>query len=211
MKEEIFNIPTYVICDSNTDDRSVIEHEFSEHAEFELHVKNIDGDNVESNIWLELRRIIKQIDANADDDIIIICTGRHRFSENYDYNTLIDGIITGAALGAHIIFGGCEDILDMVHVKDNLFWTNKIFESEFVIMFRPAFDAILKSRRRKNETWISVISRAISNKFIVFPFISKISKCESQDNDNIDERKIRKISEEKFMTYKRIVRKYNLR
>lgn len=78
-------------------------------------------------------------------------------------------------------------------------------------MFRPAFDAILKSRRRKNETWISVISRAISNKFIVFPFISKISKCESQDNDNIDERKIRKISEEKFMTYKRIVRKYNLR
>lgn len=211
MKEDIFNIPTYIICDNNTDNNSNIEREFLGRTEFELHINNIDRDNLESSIWIESRRIIKQIKSEADDDIIVICTDRHRFSESYDYNTFIDCIITGAALGAHIIFGGCEDILDMVHVKDSLFWTDKIYESAFVIIFRPAFDAILKSKRRKNETWLSVMSRAISNKFIVFPFISNILTYDSQTNDKINECRIRKISEEKFNTYKRIIEKYDLR
>lgn len=211
MGENIFNIPTYIICNNNTNNNISIKHEFSEREEFELHVINIGIKDIASNIWIELRKIIKQKKAEANDDVIIICTDWHRFSENYNYNTLINNIINGAELGAQIIFGGCENVLDIIHVKDNLFWTNKIKESAFIIIFRSAFDTIIRSRRHKNETFTNILSRNIPNKFIIFPFISKIITKEKQINNNINEKQTNKTSEEKFKTYTRIMKKYNLK
>lgn len=168
--------------------RCEVNNEFLYRPEFDIH-------HIEcSDKWNIFRQAVELASQNGDDEAIAICMGGHRFSPDYSKIKFIDYVVRSARMGTHILLGGCGSFVNLFPVKNNLYWVDRFHDSNFYVVFQSAYPIILESQLEEGETLEDVLSRTLSNKLLVSPFISTSS----------DEAKA------KLTVYRNIVLKYHL-
>lgn len=120
--------------------------------------------------------VLKNIITHAimeDEDIIIICSEKHRFPKNYSGIYLIRQILEAHRYGAEMLFGGASDIGLTVAISDSLFWVSTIVSPHFVILFKSGFSQILEAPEDNITETKDFLSGCLSNKMLLCPFVSE--------------------------------------
>ncbi|MBW4763336.1 glycosyltransferase [Prevotella melaninogenica] len=218
MKYDDICIPTYVInLLEHIDRRKSIEVTFKDKKEFEVHlVKAIKHPIGAVGLWKSITGIIKEVVQKDEDDVIIICEDDHVFTENYQRNKFLGQVMRNAQLGTQILFGGIGGFGEAVPIEEGLFWINWNWSTQFMVIYRSAFNKILNARFSKKDVADEFLSKIIPNKVVIHPFISiqrefgysditKGNEREGQVGKYFDEADLR------LKGYKRIVEKYNIK
>ncbi len=169
-----YMLPVYVINLKERDDRrNHIIQEFDNKSEYDFHIIDAVIDqrgNV--GLWKSICSIIKKAKSNKE-DVILICEDDHIFTNDYNRLNLFRAIISAGEIGAEILLGGVGGFGDAVHVTSNLFWTNWFWCTQFLIVYRSAFDTILEANFTKSDVADEFLSRILTNKLLYLPFLSE--------------------------------------
>lgn len=160
-------IPTYLI--------GSLCNEFENHDEFDI-VKTYSNS---ANQWQLFRNIIEDVGSGHDDDVIVICSEGHQFDETYNKTAFLTDVMESAKLGTQLLVGGCCDFYNLVSISKRLYWVDTFREAHFYVIFRTAFQRILRQELQDNGNIEDVLSNTLPNKLLVYPFVSKIpTECD---------------------------------
>lgn len=175
MKYDEISIPTYVInLPERVERRQSIEKEFKGRKEFELHIVEATRHEIGAvGLWKSIKGIIQEVVSKNEDDVIIICEDDHIFTESYQRDLFISQICRAAQLNTQILFGGIGGYENAVKISDDMFWIDWNWSTQFMVVFKPAFEKILKARFTKRDVADEFLSKIISNKIVLYPFISR--------------------------------------
>lgn len=175
MKYDKVYIPTYVInLSERTDRRNNVEIEFKDRDEFELHIVEAVKHPIGAvGLWKSIKGIIKALAQKGEDDVVIICEDDHVFTENYQRDKFLEQVIRCAQLGTQILFGGIGGFGHAIPIDKELFWIDWNWCTQFMVIYRSAFDRILNARFTKNDVADEFLAKIIPNKMVVHPFISR--------------------------------------
>ena len=140
--------------------------EFQGHPEFELHPIGEKWD------WSIFRHVLEQVSQKDEDDAIIICHEGHRFTEVYQSCSFFRVLLECSELGTEMLLGGCRDFSNLVPVSPRLYWVDKYEGCNFIVLFRRAYHTLLNLSLNDCESLDEVLSRVLSNKLLIVPFIS---------------------------------------
>ncbi|MFT4092029.1 MAG: hypothetical protein QM640_00215 [Niabella sp.] len=166
-------IPTFIInLKTRTDRKAHIELEFADRDEFLTTIVDAHTHDVGAvGLWNTIRHIIKDL-TNPEDDFVLICEDDHVFTESYSKDVLIEQITEAESLNCDILSGGVSWFMDAVQVSDHLFWTKKFSGTQFIIIFKKFFEAIINAQFTVNDCADFKLA-AISDKiYFTFPFLS---------------------------------------
>jgi glycosyl transferase family 25 len=149
-----------------------------------------------SNRWISFLQIVKDSYQGRTDDVIIICYEGHHFTRCYQHEVFVKNIMRGADLGTQIMIGGCNSFSNLVPIFNGLYWIDRFSHSNFYVVYRSAFPAILETKPEDGEELECLLSCKIANKLLLNPFISSV-------NENNE-------AEKQIEIYNRIVSKYNI-
>lgn len=174
MKYNSLQISTYVInLPERKDRREHIEKQFCDKPEFLLTIVPAETDAIGAiGLWKSITKIIQFALTNTDDDVILICEDDHTFTKNYNKNDFFRYIFKGAEYDTQIIFGGIGGVHDMVHVYDSLYWIDMVWCTQFIVIYRHAFQLILDAPFSARDVADEFLCKILSNKLVIWPFIS---------------------------------------
>jgi hypothetical protein len=214
--KENITIPTYIINLKERTDR--YEHtirEFQDKPEFDLHiVEAIKNTNGALGLWESIRTIVKNVQ-EQDDDVIIIGEDDHTFTSDYNREIFFTNIVKASQLGTHILLGGVGMLENLVAVTKGLFWIDIFWSTQFMILFRPVFSKILNSKFEEGDVADEFISKIVSNKMLIYPFIS-YQKDFGYSDVTVSNNQVGRISslfehtQKIGYDYTRIMRKYDI-
>lgn len=171
---EDLSIPVYAINLPQRADRfSHIKRVFEKRNEFDLKiVPAVKTKRGADGLW----RTIQQIVTSAiydNDDLIIICEDDHIFTENYDVEEFLNKVSLSAKYGCELLLGGVCNFHEAVRIIDGLYWTDWFWGTQFMVVFRKAFVKIQSAQfDETRDVADEFLSRIITNKMIMYPFIS---------------------------------------
>lgn len=168
------SLPVYIISlPERLDRRENIFKEFADKPEFEIHMVEAIKHKIGAvGLWLSIKKIIEEVLVKNDDDFIILCEDDHHFTHHYDCNMFISNIIDAASVGAQLLYGGVCRFGDVVPVKEGLFWVDWSWCTQFVVIYRTAFQSIINAHFTEKDVADEYLSTLFSNKFLIYPFIS---------------------------------------
>ena len=149
-----------------------MEKQFEGRPEF--HVTYVEAEtNMPGNIglWHSINKAVKKAIQN-DDDLIIICEDDHVFTENYRRDLFFKNIIEALTQGAELISAGIGGFGDAVFVSNNRLWVNWFYSTQFIVLTSNVYQRIIDYNFDKCDTADGVLSKIISNKQVLFPFMS---------------------------------------
>ncbi|HVI43850.1 MAG TPA: hypothetical protein VM802_03240 [Chitinophaga sp.] len=167
-------IETFVINLKERSDRlDHIKGEFKNRPEFNLHIEEAEKHSVGAvGLWNSAHRIIRK----AKDrrlPFILVCEDDHLFTVHYSADRLQSAIEQAMQNNASLLLGGVSSIHTAIEVPStSLFWVNLFSGSQFVIVFKEAYDAILATTFHSTDHIDLVLSRLFPHKYIISPFIS---------------------------------------
>lgn len=167
-------LPTYIIhIPERQERRKNIEKQFSGRTEFNLHwVNACRHPKGAVGLWHSICKIIKEA-KRTDKEVILICEDDHFFTPHYDKNNFLQQVWTAGNMGTHILLGGIGGFGNIIPIKDALYWTDWFWCTQFMVVYRRAFDRILCAEFSNSDVADEVLSRILPNKLIVYPFISE--------------------------------------
>ena len=118
-----------------------------------------------------LKRILTDAVAN-EEDAVIICDGRHRFTAAYSFRYLMKNILDAHALGVDVLFGGANDFGLSVPVSATRFWVGAVREPNFIVFFRKGMLKLMMTPDDEIAAEEGILSGFSSNKMILCPFVS---------------------------------------
>lgn len=166
-------IKTYLInLEDRTDRRKHILKEFENRSEFEIElVKAIRHEVGSWGLWLTIKSIISQ-SLDLQENYIIICEDDHRFTEHYDYKSLIRILDKLRNWNADVLLGGVSWFEDALPLNDELFWIKKFNGLQFVVIFKEFYVKLLEMDFKMGMN-ADIEMSIISDKcFVCYPFIS---------------------------------------
>ena len=167
-----------------------LSNSFEDRPEFELH-----SIAETQPLWNSLCEIITN-SISTEDDVIVFCLGKHQFTGEYDNKSFITDIINSASLGSQLLIGGCASFGNAVPITKRLYWVDGVEGLYFFVVFRSAYEYILKAVPKEDEDVGCVLSRTLSNKILIVPQILAMGvECKTN---------------QKLTTYQRIIDKYNI-
>ena len=122
-------------------------------------------------LWHSINKAVKKAIQN-DDDLIIICEDDHVFTENYRRDLFFKNIIEALTQGAELISAGIGGFGDAVFVSNNRLWVNWFYSTQFIVLTSNVYQRIIDYNFDKCDTADGVLSKIISNKQVLFPFMS---------------------------------------
>lgn len=167
-------IPTYIInLETRTDRREHIEKEFRGRNEFSPKIVAAHT-HAYGNIglWNTIKHIISEL-AEPDYDFILICEDDHIFTESYSVPFLEHAIAEAKALNADVLSGGVSWFEDTVQISETLFWIKQFSGTQFVIIFRKFFPAILTAEFTEHDTADYKMTLLSDHIYFMHPFISE--------------------------------------
>lgn len=166
-------LPTYIINLAERSERKThIEQEFHGKSEFAINIVEACKHPIGSlGLWQSIRKIVALAIQN-DEDVIIICEDDHEFSKDYSKKFLLKNIIEAYQQGADILLGGISNFERAVPISSDRFWINTFFGTQFVVVFRKLFQAILDEPFDDTVTADGVFADLAVNKMVLYPFIS---------------------------------------
>ena len=177
-KNEIANfdrylIPTYIInWPQRIEQKKQIIEQFRGKPEFDITVVQACTHEIrEVGLWQSIRKVIKMAIEN-DDDVIVICEDVHQFTEDYTREYLLRNIIDASQQGIDFLSGGARGFGIAAPVSENRFWINSVLSTQFIVVYRNLFQAILDEPFDDNVKPDQLFSELSANKMILYPFVS---------------------------------------
>jgi len=167
------SIPVHIInLKKRVERKTHILKEFSGHPEFEpILIEAIECSDGAVGLWMTIVKILKE-GRLFRDNCIVICEDDHEFTEEYSADILLDAIEFVSEKKGDILFAGISWLNNAVPVAENIYWVEKSSGTQFMIIFKDFFEAIIKttfSYFDAADTKISVLS---DKKYFISPFLS---------------------------------------
>lgn len=168
-----FQLPVYIInLMERTDRLAHIKGQFLGKQEFDVEIIEACRDKIGAvGLWKSIIKIIELAIAN-DDDVIILCEDDHEFTDDYSSEFLFKNIIEASRAGCQLLSGGAGGFGQLVPLSPCRYWINPLLSTQFIIVYKPLFEKILKYKFKKSDTADSVLSMLTSNKMLMYPYIS---------------------------------------
>ncbi|WP_300601929.1 hypothetical protein [Niabella sp.] len=169
---EISTIKTFAINLPKRKDRYAhIVKEFDGKPEFQLQVVPAYEDKIGAiGLWKTIRKIVKNF--ATDEEIIVICEDDHVFSPDYEKKKFFDLIRVAHQYQADVLLGGVSWFLEALPLQKNLFWLNFFNGTQFMVLYKNFFNAIVNTSFFPSDAADNKISVLSLKKFCIFPFIS---------------------------------------
>lgn len=178
-------MPAYVI--SQPDKIGELEHikkQFAQRSEFDLIIVNACECNLEGvGLWNTVVKIIKSA-MKMEEDVIVISTARHMFTEDYSKTFLLKNIIEAHSQGVDILSGG-SNFESIVLLTPERYWINPLLSTDFIVVYSKIFDKILSYRYKPLDTVANILSELTSHKMLLFPFISSLNNSNVTYSKNV--------------------------
>lgn len=167
-------LPTYVVnLPARTDRREHIEREFLGRKEFKVQIVDACvSRHGARGLWESLCKVVRMAKSN-DDDVILFCEDDHTFVSHYHPSHFFRQVAEAGAMGAELLLGGIGHFGHLVPVRNGLYWCDSFWCTQFTVIYRKAYDAILSYLFADDDVADDVLSRLFINKLVVFPFISE--------------------------------------
>ena len=169
----IIQIPTFIInLKSRVDRRQHIINEFAARNEFSVNIIEAHEHKIGAiGLWRTMKEIIV-LASQQNHDFILICEDDHQFTQFYSKEILFKSINQVKEKNADILIGGVNWFDGVVPVNDTLLWSYIFNGTQFIIVFKKFFEAILHVDFSDYDGADFKISALTQNKFIIYPFIS---------------------------------------
>ena len=166
-------IPTYVINLKERSERLLhIQKQFEQRDEFSITIVDaIKHKNGAVGLWLSIRKII-QLAVENEDDVIVICEDDHEFTDTYSKEVFLMNVILAQQLGIEYLSCGCSHFEHAVPITQNLYWVSLCQATQFIVLYKPVFQKILKEPYDETVIADLLLSEMIANKMILYPAIS---------------------------------------
>lgn len=166
-------IPTYIInLKERTDRLSHILGQFNGRNEFEVNIIEAVKHPIGAvGLWKSILTIIRMA-MEKDEDVIIICEDDHAFTEEYAKLCLFKNIIGAYEDGANVLLGGIGGFQNTVPVKENRWWIDSFWCTQFLVVYKEFFQSILDEPFEDTDTADGKFSEMTSSKMVIYPFLS---------------------------------------
>ena len=167
-------IPVYVInLPERTERLKSIYETFKGKSEFELNiVPAIKKERGADGLWQTILSIVEKANG-GDDEVIIICEDDHIFTPAYERDLFINEVIAAGQSGCQMLLGGIGNYNNAVPLSQNRLWIDWSWGTQFVVLYRTAFQSILNSTFGKKDVVDEFLSLLLPNKMVLSPFISR--------------------------------------
>lgn len=167
-------IPVYVInLPERTERLKSIYETFKGKNEFELNVvPAIKRKRGADGLWQTIYSIVEKANG-GDDEVIIICEDDHVFTPAYERDLFIDEVIAAGQGGCQMLLGGIGNYNNAVPISQNRLWIDWNWCTQFVVLYRTAFQSILDSKFGEKDVADEFLSLLLPNKMVLSPFISR--------------------------------------
>ncbi len=167
-------IPTYVInLPERTDRLEHIRKEFEGRPEFDLHILEASRHNIGAiGLWQSICRIVTEAKAKGE-DLVLICEDDHFFTKTYSGERFLRQIMLAGAMGAQMLSGGIGDFSNLVPLPGGLAWIDRFWCTQFIVIYRNAFDLILNVPFSLRDVADEKLSTLLTAKMVTLPFISE--------------------------------------
>lgn len=137
-------LPVYIINLKERPERLVnVLQQFEDKPEFKLHITEAIRHNIGAvGLWQTMRRCIQEGLEN-DDDLIIICEDDHTFTEHYNRDVFIQNILGAHEQGCDVLSAGIGGFHHAVPITANRYWVDSFWCTQFIVVYRKLFQAIL--------------------------------------------------------------------
>lgn len=162
-----------ILQTGQNDELAHIKQQFSGRNEFDVTLIETVCHNSERKIWEGLVSAI-QTSSFDEEDVVIICTSEHEFTEHYDKQTLFEQIVKAHGLGADLLLGGAGNFGQAVLIDNGMFWVNPLLSAQFIVVFEKFYKKLLSYEFLDDDISTEVLSTLTSHKMLLFPFLSKI-------------------------------------
>ena len=190
------SIPVFIISLKECADRlAYILDQFVEKKEFDTHLVEVcTHENYRIGLWQSIVKAINDIN-NGDDDVVVICTDNHTFTENYNRDILIRNIIEASEQSVELLLGGIGGFGNAVPITSERYWIDWFWCTQFMVLYRPIFLKILNYRFKDEDTVDGVLSELTTHKMVLYPFISVQHDFGYSDVTLLDNRVKNKVAE----------------
>jgi len=209
-------LPTYIINLPNRKERKEsIEQQFAGRKEFDVHfIEACVHPHSNVGLWQSICKIVRMAE-QGEDEVILICEDDHIFTPRYNSNTFLNQVWLAGMMGTDILSGGIGGFGNLVPVRDGLYWTDWFWCTQFIVIYRRAFSRILNADFKETDVADEYISHLLTNKLVIFPFISiqkdfGYSDVTSSNNKKGNITRHFEKSREKASIYSRIATQYGL-
>ncbi|MEO7045795.1 MAG: hypothetical protein ABI091_10855 [Ferruginibacter sp.] len=170
---DTITLPTYVVTSPECSECRVhIEKQFAKRNEFDvIMVDSVKHKILTLSLWLSIRKVIETAIEN-DDDVIVISTSDHEFTEDYSRDLFIQNIIESNEEAVDYLSGGTDNFRVALPVSKNKYWINPCMSIQFIVVYKRFFEKILNEPFDENVIAADLLSEMTSNKLVMFPFIS---------------------------------------
>lgn len=172
-KNDVY-IPVYVINMKNRQERKEhITQEFEGKNEFNVNIiEACTHEKGNIGLWNSIVKIVNLAQMNGD-DVIILCEDDHFFTEHYSAGLLMKEIKEAYMQQADILSGGIGGFGHAIPVGYHRYWVDWLWCTQFVVVYRRFFNAILSYNFKETDTADGVFSKLSTNKMVIYPFISE--------------------------------------
>lgn len=179
---ESVTIPTYVIM-TQKDDNFFLRtlKQFDKRKEFHIRKDISKSDN--NDILYQIKNCLKD-SIEKDDDLVILCTDKHKFTIHYERYLLIKNLISANKHGIEILFGGIGNFSGAVPINKSLYWIFSAENFHFAIFYKKAIKALYKSISKGKNISMKTLCDISIYKAVIFPFISwpqSVSKSRTKE------------------------------
>lgn len=171
---EVFQFPTHVIhLPERNDRRKLLESQFAGRTEFRIdsigayrHPKAAIG------LWNSICKAVS-IAKSKGEDAVLICEDDHIFTTAYSKKSFFRHVCQAGFYGADMLSGGIGGFGNAVQVTDGLFWVDWLWCTQFIVIFRQAYDTVLHAKFDETDVADEFLSKILLNKMAIYPFVSE--------------------------------------
>lgn len=169
----LFYIPVYAFnLKSRTDRLKSIQKQFSDRKEFKVTYMEAVYNKIGAvGLWQSIRQAVK-LAIKRGEDLIILCEDDHIFTETYNYDYLLSNIAGAYEQGAELLNGGIGGFGTAVPVSANRSCVDWFWSTQFVVLFEPIFNKILKYDFKDTDTADGVLSVLAQKAQVLYPPVS---------------------------------------
>lgn len=171
---EKMELPTYIInLPQRTERKHHVLKQFEGRDEFDVHVVEACQHKIGAlGLWQTICKIVAKAEEDGL-DVVLICEDDHSFTPFYDKTQFLRQVMQAGMMGADVLLGGIGGFGKLMPTYNGLFWTDWFWCTQFTVIYRSAFQAILQADFKETDVADEFMSELFSNKMVIAPFVSK--------------------------------------
>lgn len=167
------SITTYIInLPERRDRKSWITSQFQDKPEFDIRFVDACLHEIGAvGLWQSICKIVQRAE-KEDDDVILICEDDHTFTPFYLRERFMRQVWQAGIIGAQVLFGGIGGFGDLVPIRDDIYWVDWVWCTQFMVVFKKAYATILSAKFTNSDVADEFLSKILHYKFVISPYIS---------------------------------------